>query len=92
MRTTASSVERWVALLTHLFIFQQWAKGTNIFEGPGVNVARIPHNGRNFEYLSGEDPVLGSKLLPRVVDGVQKNAMAIVKHYIAKRVRGWRQG
>ena len=40
------------------------------------------HNGRNFEYLSGEDPVLGSALLPRLVDGVQQNAMAIVKHYI----------
>ena len=25
-----------------------WAKGTNIQEGPGVNVARIQHNGRNF--------------------------------------------
>ena len=59
-----------------------WGKGTNIFEGPGVNVARIMHNGRNFEYMSGEDPVLGSALLPRLVDGVQKNAMAIVKHYI----------
>lgn len=23
-----------------------WGKGTNILEGPGVNVARIPHNGR----------------------------------------------
>ena len=26
-----------------------WGKGTNIFEGPGVNVARIQKNGRNFE-------------------------------------------
>lgn len=59
-----------------------WLKGTNIFEGPGVNVARIQHNGRNFEYMSGECPVLGSMLLPRLVAGVQKNAMAIVKHYI----------
>ena len=40
------------------------------------------HNGRNFEYMSGEDPVLGSALLPRVVDGIQQNVMAIVKHYI----------
>ena len=29
---------------------------------------------------SGEDPVLGSALLPRVVDGIQANVMAIVKH------------
>jgi beta-glucosidase len=27
-----------------------WNKGTNIQEGPGVNVARIQRNGRNFEY------------------------------------------
>ena len=60
-----------------------WGKGTNIQEGPGVNVARVQHNGRNFEYASGEDPVLGSALLPRIVDGIQTNVMAIVKHYIA---------
>ena len=24
--------------------------------GPGVCLARVPRNGRNFEYLSGEDP------------------------------------
>ena len=39
-------------------------------------------NGRNFEYASGEDAALGSAILPRIVTGVQKNAMAIVKHYI----------
>jgi beta-glucosidase-like glycosyl hydrolase len=27
-----------------------WGKGTNIQEGPGINVARIMRNGRNFEY------------------------------------------
>ena len=60
-----------------------WGKGTNIQEGPGVNVARIMQNGRNFEYMSGEDPVLGSALLPRVVNGIQQNVMAIVKHYVS---------
>lgn len=33
--------------------------------------------------MSGEDPALGSALLPRVVDGIQQNVMAVVKHYIA---------
>jgi beta-glucosidase len=61
-----------------------WNKGTNIQEGPGVNVARIMQNGRNFEYMSGEDPVLGSALLPRVVNGIQQNVMAIVKHYVRR--------
>ena len=59
-----------------------WGKGTNIQEGPGVNVARINKNGRTFEYVSGEDPVLGSALVAPIVTGIQKNVMAISKHYI----------
>ena len=27
-----------------------WAKGTNIQEGPGINIARVMTNGRNFEW------------------------------------------
>lgn len=57
-------------------------KGTNIQEGPGINIARIPHNGRTFEYISGEDPVLGGALVKQVITGIQKNVMAIAKHYI----------
>lgn len=65
-----------------------WNKGTNIQEGPGVNVARIQRCGRNFEYMSGEDPVLGSALLPRVVDSIQTggSVMAIVKHFIGNTI------
>ena len=40
------------------------------------------HAGRNFEYISGEDPAIGVALLPSEIAGVQQNAMAIVKHYI----------
>jgi len=29
--------------------------------GPSVNVHRVARNGRNFEYLSGEDPYLGGQ-------------------------------
>ena len=39
--------------------------------GPGVNVARIPRNGRNFEYLSGEDPVLGARLVASQIRAIQ---------------------
>jgi beta-glucosidase len=54
-----------------------WGKGTNIQEGPGVNVARVMRNGRNFEYMSGEDPVLGALMLPNVVQGIQQSVMSI---------------
>ena len=36
-----------------------FGKGSNVQLGPGVCLARVPVNGRNFEYISGEDPFLG---------------------------------
>ena len=42
-------------------------KGANTILGPSVNVHRVARNGRNFEYLSGEDPYLGSRLVPAYV-------------------------
>lgn len=45
-------------------------------------VLRAPKNGRTFEYISGEDPVLGKMLVVPLINGVQQNAMAIAKHYI----------
>jgi beta-glucosidase len=59
-----------------------WGKGTNIQEGPGINIARIMRNGRSFEYISGEDPVLGTRLVAPIIEGIQKNVMAIAKHYL----------
>jgi beta-glucosidase len=58
-------------------------KGANVQLGPGVNVARVPLNGRNFEYLSGEDPFLGAHIVQPVVRGIQsQNVIANVKHYV----------
>ena len=57
-----------------------WGKGTNIQEGPGINIARVMKNGRNFEYVSGEDPALGSVMVVPIVLGIQKNVMSISKH------------
>jgi beta-glucosidase len=60
-------------------------KGANVWLGPGVNVARVPTNGRNFEYLSGEDPMLGSKLVAALIRGAQKQPngiIACVKHFV----------
>jgi len=57
-------------------------KGANMILGPGLNVHRSPYGGRNWEYLSGEDPYLGSRLAPAFVTGVQsQGVMATVKHF-----------
>lgn len=37
----------------------------------GVCLARVPLNGRTFEYLSGEDPYLGYTLVQGVIKGIQ---------------------
>jgi len=59
-------------------------KGANVFLGPGLNVARIPVNGRNFEYISGEDPWLGKIMGFSYVSGIQSvpGIMATAKHYV----------
>lgn len=60
-----------------------FGKGANVQLGPGLCVARVPLNGRNFEYLSGEDPFLGYTLVQPVIKGIQgQNVIANAKHYI----------
>ncbi len=49
--------------------------------GPGVNLARLPLYGRNFEYM-GEDPILAAKLVVPQIKAVQENDVAAtIKHY-----------
>ena len=67
-------------------------KGANMILGPGLNVLRVPYNGRTFEYISGEDPVLGSILVGPPIDGMQENAMAVAKHFILNNQELDRQG
>lgn len=56
-------------------------RGVNFLLGPGVNIARSPVAGRNFEYLS-EDPYLNSALAVPYIEGVQaEGVVATVKHY-----------
>jgi len=58
-------------------------KGANAILGPSINVHRVARNGRNFEYLSGEDPYLGAKLVKGYVQGVQSEGVfAVVKHWV----------
>lgn len=57
------------------------ARGVNFLLGPGVNIARSPVSGRNFEYLS-EDPYLNGALVVPYIEGVQSQGVsATVKHY-----------
>jgi beta-glucosidase len=57
------------------------ARGVNYLLGPGVNIAKAPVNGRNFEYLS-EDPYLNGALVVPYIEGVQSQGVsATVKHY-----------
>ena len=38
-------------------------KGAGVQLGPGMNLMRIGNDGRDFEYISGEDPFLGATLV-----------------------------
>ena len=58
-------------------------RGEHVLEAPGVNIARVPQNGRNFEYF-GEDPYLAGQLAVSEIHGIQsQNVIAEVKHYAA---------
>eukprot|EP00299_Pterocystis_sp_00344_P019251 c9570_g1_i1.p1 GENE.c9570_g1_i1~~c9570_g1_i1.p1 ORF type:complete len:852 (+),score=231.03 c9570_g1_i1:39-2594(+) len=60
-----------------------FGKGANVQLGPGLNVARVPRNGRNFEYMSGEDPFLGYTLVQPTIRAIQSHGViANAKHYV----------
>lgn len=57
------------------------AKGFNVLLAGGVNLARDPRAGRNFEYL-GEDPLLAGTLAGASISGVQgEHVVSTVKHF-----------
>ncbi len=54
----------------------------HVFEAPGVNMARIPVLGRNFEYF-GEDPYLTGTMGVAETKALQaKGAIAMPKHFV----------
>jgi beta-glucosidase len=57
------------------------ATGHNTMLSGGVNLAREPRNGRNFEY-TGEDPLLAGTMAGALIQGIQSNRIiSTVKHY-----------
>jgi beta-glucosidase len=55
--------------------------GHNTMLSGGVNLAREPRNGRNFEY-TGEDPLLAGSMAGALIDGIQSNRIvSTIKHY-----------
>lgn len=57
------------------------AHGDDLIEGPGVNITRVPRNGRNFEYF-GEDPFLSARLGVAEIRAIQQQGViSEVKHF-----------
>jgi beta-glucosidase len=55
----------------------------HVFEAPGVNMARIPNLGRNFEYF-GEDPYLSGTMAAEEARVIQAAGLiAMPKHFVA---------
>ncbi len=56
-------------------------EGFNVMLAGGVDLAREPRNGRNFEY-AGEDPLLAGTIVGQEVSGIQSNhVVATIKHF-----------
>lgn len=57
------------------------AKGFNVMLSGGINLARDPRNGRNFEY-AGEDPLLAGRVIGSSIAGTQSHhVVSTIKHY-----------
>jgi len=58
-------------------------QGRNDVEGPDINIARVPENGRTFEAY-GEDPYLDGQIAAGDIEGIQsKGVIATAKHFDA---------
>lgn len=55
--------------------------GFNVMLAGGINLAREPRNGRNFEY-AGEDPLLAANMVAAQIRGIQSNhIISTIKHF-----------
>ncbi|WP_440877127.1 glycoside hydrolase family 3 C-terminal domain-containing protein [Thalassotalea sp. PLHSN55] len=82
LTTVAASWDKNIATL-HGTVLGREARDRkkDIILGPGVNLARLPLYGRNFEYM-GEDPFLAAQLVvPEVIAIQNQDVAANVKHF-----------
>ena len=75
----------WNPSIAHLYgkaVSEEFAfRDKDVMLGPGVNIARTPLNGRNFEYF-GEDPCLASSMVVPYIQGAQANGVGCcLKHF-----------
>jgi beta-glucosidase len=67
------------------------ARGTHFQLGPGLNICRVPVNGRNFEYF-GEDPFLASVIAVNWVKAcAAQGSVPTIKHFAANN-QEWNRG
>jgi beta-glucosidase len=67
----------------HAMGLESRARGVHFILGPGMNICRVPVNGRNFEYF-GEDPFLAAQVAANWVKAVQsEGVIATAKHFAA---------
>ena len=68
------------------------ASGFNVMLAGGVDLARDPRNGRNFEY-GGEDPLLAGTIVGSEIAGIQSNhIISTAKHYALNDLETGRKG
>ncbi len=79
---TAATWDRDAAYAGGVMIGRQARReGFNVLLAGGVDLAREPRNGRNFEY-AGEDPLLAGTIVGEQVRGIQsQHVVSTIKHY-----------
>ncbi len=78
----ASTWNRELSALYGNAVSEEFAyRGKDVMLGPGLNIARMPLNGRSFEYM-GEDPYLTGEMAVPYIQAAQKNGIATCpKHF-----------
>ena len=83
MAAAASFDPRVAGIYGEVIAAEMHKLGLHVFEAPGVNLARLPILGRNFEYF-GEDPFLSGTMAVAETRAIQaRGLIAMPKHYAA---------